>query len=548
MFLNLIIFLLVSWVMYRWLIKPIRWRVGRIFLYVPILVMVVFGILLGTAIGEIQDAPTAEEIAELIVDSQTVQRGDLVVAVSASGSIQPLRQVPMTFFSSGRVNAINFQAGERVSVGDVIATLDTSDFEAVIASAQIAFDVQQTAYDALIEPAREVDIGAAQVALDVAQAQYYAAVSTGPTAQQEEIARLQFELAKNRNYQLNLQRDAIVIPSGDVNSGLSVFPSVNGADFPAVPSDAIDFINQQIDTLNVQIATGVDSITRASIEQQIAALEIQKQQLNDSLDDAATSAAIAGANYEATVARGADPGSVAAANASLLQAQIALDRVMNGTSTSDLEQANLSLQLAQNALEQAQQTLSNAQIVAPIDGVIAQNNLTMGELPPQGIAVLVMDNSGYIVDLPIDETDVVKIQIGQKVEFEVDALPEAQLTGTVTKIAYTPVRIGQLVTYTVRVALDPTTEPIRVAMSVTARIITKEQPNVLTLGNRFIRIDNISQNAFVTVQNADGTFSETMVILGERNDTESVIVSGLSAGQEVVLLPRGTEGVEGLFN
>jgi HlyD family secretion protein len=546
---NLLIFLVVSILVYWFVIRRIRWRIVRVLLYTPILVLVLSTVLVTTSLGETIEENDLSEIQALIVDEQIVIRKDLVVAISGSGSIQPIRQVPLVFSVPGQVINVYYSEGTTVEEGAIIANVDTRDLQSAIDNAQTAVDFQQSVLNNLQAPAREVDIAAAQAAVDAAQAQYWAALSTGPTAQQEEIARLQFELAKNRNWQLNLQRDAIVIPNpNDIPpTDLNFIPEVNPANFDPDLSDEIDLVNQQIDTLNGLLSGPIDEVQRQQVLAQIQQLEQQREALNNSLDDAATNSAIAEQNYLATVNRGPDGGSVASANASLVQAQVALDRLTDGGDELQLQQANNNLALAQNALSQAELALDNAQIVAPFDGVLSQNNLTVGEFPPQGIAVMLMDTSAYVVDLPIDETDIVNIVIGQRVEFQIDALPDAIVTGTVTRIAYTPVRIGQLVTYTVRVQLDPIEALLRVGMSITANIITQERPDVLTVGNRFIRIDPITQDAFVTIETTEG-FTEVMVVLGQRNDVESEILSGLSENDRVVLLPRGTEGVEGFFN
>ena len=162
----------------------------------------------------------------------------------------------------------------------------------------------------------------------------------------------------------------------------------------------------------------------------------------------------------------------------------------------------------------------------------------VGELPPTTGVVELIDASTFFVDLAIDETEIVDIEIGQTVELTLDALPESDVTGHIVRVAQTPTRVGQVVTYTARVALDPTSEPIRVGMNTTATIKVKELNDVMTLRNRFIRIDRATQQAYVTIQREDGRFEEVEVELGLRNETESQIVSGLQAGQRVVLLPR----------
>jgi hypothetical protein len=86
---------------------------------------------------------------------------------------------------------------------------------------------------------------------------------------------------------------------------------------------------------------------------------------------------------------------------------------------------------------------------------------------------------------------------------------------------------------------DPTLEPVRLGMNATATIKVQQLQDVFTLRNRFIRIDRATQQAYVTVQREDGLFEEIEVQLGLRNETHSQVISGLEAGQRVVLLPRG---------
>ena len=108
-----------------------------------------------------------------------------------------------------------------------------------------------------------------------------------------------------------------------------------------------------------------------------------------------------------------------------------LNRLKNGPSDYDLQAAEISLNLAQLAVEQAQAALDNATLVAPFDGVIAQNHWSKGKCHPARRWRCCWSTAANLyVDLAIDETDVVKLSEGQKVELTFDALPDAGITGT----------------------------------------------------------------------------------------------------------------------
>jgi len=458
---------------------------------------------------------------QIVIDSVTIGAGDLTVTVSATGAIAPIRQVPLLFELIAPVQEIFVSEGQTVSSGAVLATLQTTDYEATLFDAQVALNLQQIAFDTLTSPAREEDITVAEAAVNAAQASVNAAFSTSLSQNQtaEEIARLQVELAGNQLWQAQLQRDAALtsstIPLVDINN---LPPEIIDNVPPEILNDVVNNINSLLGGLNSSVSP--------------SQFDVQLNQLGAGVD-------IAESNYSAAQNRTLDVSALSASEVALLQAQQTLDRLLNGAKPEDVELAQIDLQRTQLTVQQAELLLNRTQLIAPFDGLIARNNLTIGELPPTQLpAIILMDVSNFVVDLPVDETDVVKVEIGQKVEFALDALPDAIITGVVERVSLTPTRIGSLVTYLVRVRIDPTTEPIKVGMSVTARIATQELQNVVLVPNRYIRIDRATQQAFVTIERATGQFEEIEIEIGARNDRFTQVESGVNVGDVVVLLPR----------
>jgi HlyD family secretion protein len=262
--------------------------------------------------------------------------------------------------------------------------------------------------------------------------------------------------------------------------------------------------------------------------------------VTDTIINAENNQEISQVNAEAAANQPADVAGLSAANAQFVSAQVQLDRLLNGPSDLELQIATVQLEAARNRLAQAQAALSRGEIIAPFNGIIASSNLVLGEAPPTTQpAIELIDTSSYYVDVAVDETDIVQLQVGQEVSLRFDALPETRVEGVVTRVALTPTRQGQLVTYLVRVTLNPTLEPVRAGMTATTTIVVSELTDALVVPNRFIRIDRATGGAFVTVEPQPGAFEEIPVELGVRNENESQIVSGLEAGQRIVLLPRG---------
>ncbi len=469
-------------------------RLLRNLLIVVGLAVVAVVVLQGVVLNGSVTAQEAEQANSLVQDTTFVEVSDLDVTINATGAVAPARQVTLAFeLASLPVEEVLVQEGQYVEENEVLARLDLQDLEMNLRDASLVVELQAVAFDALTAPARDVDIAAARAAVNAAQAAVNAAFDTAPDINDEEIARLQAELARNRLWQQQLQRDQIVdpyIPEG-------------------VPEELIP---------------------EASDE--------QIRQLEAGLQQADYGVLMADATYAGVLNQGPDAGSLASANAQLVAAEVQLERLLDGPDELAIQQAEIQLRQAELAVELARANLNRAVLTAPFAGVVARNDLVVGELPPASGAVELIDDSLFYVDLLIDETEVADIQVGQPVDLRFDALPESTLTGHVTRIAQTPTRVGQVVTYTARVTLDPTLEPVRIGMNTTATVKVQQLEDVLVLRNRFIRIDRSTQQAYVTIQREDGRFEEVEVELGLRNETHSQIIGGLEAGQRVVLLPR----------
>src|SRR5262249_50738687 len=154
-----------------------------------------------------------------------------------------------------------------------------------------------------------------------AQANLTAAQVSPTDATQIKIAQLQIEIAKNQQWQAELQRDN------------------NDARKEANPRAAASLPNDN--------------------------------QNNKSLDAANGQVTVAQANLAATQSQGANVGSIAQAQASLLSAQAALDALMQGPNAYDVKAAEANLASAQLQLDQAKSDLAKTTLVAPFDGLIA---------------------------------------------------------------------------------------------------------------------------------------------------------------------------------
>ena len=250
-------------------------------------------------------------------------------------------------------------------------------------------------------------------------------------------------------------------------------------------------------------------------------------------------------------------------------------------------QANV--QSTQTGLNKANKDLSRATIVAPMDGVISSLKVKKGEsVSGSGFNVgtemmTVADMSVLEVRVDVGENDIVKINIGDSADVEVDAYNSRKFKGVVTKIASSTKSGSAMATsndvtnYEVRIRLDKEsykdladkTFPFRPGMNASADIKTKRVDNVLSVSIAAVNarvkgsdknlsdkkeedkktkgedegIDDSNSDTgdeleeVVFVLQKDGTVKRVTVESGIQDISYIEVKNGLKEGDEVVIGP-----------
>ena len=229
---------------------------------------------------------------------------------------------------------------------------------------------------------------------------------------------------------------------------------------------------------------------------------------------------------------------VADAQDSLAAAEQALANA--GPGSLDLELKQLQVASAQADLDEALASLGNTTVVAPFDGIVAAVNIEPEQTVSAGtVAIEVVDPSDVEVSATVDEIDVSQVQQGQKATISLDALPNEEFSGEVSSISLIGNSQSGVVSYSVTIKLTvPSGVQLRERMSATATITVPLATNVLLVPTKAIS-GSSSTNPTVTVM-VNGTPEVRSVKLGASNDTSTEIVSGLSAGDEVVVTSTST--------
>jgi len=156
---------------------------------------------------------------------------------------------------------------------------------------------------------------------------------------------------------------------------------------------------------------------------------------------------------------------------------------------------------AQANLKRATDLLQRTYAISPIDGIVTNLPVRVGETVVPGIqnspASLIMtiaDMSLVTAEVMVDETDIVHVKLGQPAEITIDAIPNRTFHGHVIEIgntailrstglaaSQTTVASQEARDFKVVIALDDPPQDIRPGLSCTAKITTATRENVLTV-------------------------------------------------------------------
>ena len=161
-----------------------------------------------------------------------------------------------------------------------------------------------------------------------------------------------------------------------------------------------------------------------------------------------------------------DKGLVGAAEVQQLRSQLE-------AATAALRAAGAQKTAAQATLLSAKRLASNADLVAPIDGVVLVAPDVEGSLigPASGpIFILAGTLDRLLLAAEVSELDVALLRPDQPAELSVDALPGERFPGKVVYVGLTPARAGSLVTYPVTFELENPGQRLRPGLSATAGV------------------------------------------------------------------------------
>ncbi|TME44057.1 MAG: efflux RND transporter periplasmic adaptor subunit [Chloroflexi bacterium] len=215
------------------------------------------------------------------------------------------------------------------------------------------------------------------------------------------------------------------------------------------------------------------------------------------------------------------------------QAEAQLRARQNPYTDQDVQAAQAAVDQAQAAVELAQLGVRETQVIAPVDGIVFDRQVSPGALVGPTSPIVVLIPPALEVAINVDEAQLGSVSQGQSVDLQVPAYPGQMFGGTVTAVA--PAVDTKTRTASVRIRPKNDSGKLRPGMLAQVSIITATDTNALLVPREAI-VGTPAANAAATVVTLDGGRAQrTSVRLGLVSDQVVQVSSGLDDGQVVAI-------------
>ncbi len=222
------------------------------------------------------------------------------------------------------------------------------------------------------------------------------------------------------------------------------------------------------------------------------------------------------------------------------------------------------------SVDEAQEQLAKTRLTAPMAGRVVRLPVEVGEVAVPGtfsretaLLLTIADMSEILAEVQVDETDVVRLAVGDSVRITIDAYPDTAFVGYISKISnsarLTATRTAagssdRAVDFDVEITLADPPADIRPDLSATARIVTDIQKEVLAIpiialtvrDHEVLPNENVEQDSAAVGHSEetegvfivrDGLASFIPVDVGIAGEEHFQVLSGLQEGDSIVAGP-----------
>lgn len=448
--------------------------------------------------------------SSFVVEPTTVS-DELLLA----GIIDAQDRVDLGFATSGRVSKVNFQVGERVNKGQIIAEVEQNRLTADLTQAQA--NLTLTRVDTNTEVTSAEDSVATQLAeqnaiVEGLYREYLSGdlqaynTSTNDRDAAAPIVTGTYDGTEEGEYRIDMY-------SSSSNSGYSF--RLSGIESDTYTAQINNPGNLGVNGLYIQFIEG----NSYGNTQWVVPVPNTRS-----------------ATY--STRKRAYESALATRDRIISDAQNNLDRVSAVDSRAQVTRDEAKRAQAQAQVNAVAAQLGDGKVRAPFTGIIAKNDLEVGEIVTAFTPEIVLfGGEEKELNLNTPEIYINKITLGDSVDVTLDAYEDIVLTGTVDFIDFIDTEVDGVPVYRTEIIINDLDDRIRTGMNAKASIISEQRTDVLAVPAHYLSSD-VNGDTIVTVKKSDrpNDIEERVVTTGLRGNEGLVeIIDGLNQG-EIILV------------
>ena len=466
--------------------------------------------------------------ADLAYTQEKLGRRDIVNVYDGSGTINAADSYTVKSLVTGTVLTADFELGDSIEKGDILYTIDISDVENNLASAQLSVEQAQRNYDDIADMQNvRTKISGEVSSFAVAAGDAVQAGQTVATIRDTSVMLLAVDFPAAEAQSFVAGQAAQVMPDTTFETLNGTIRSVSGAD----PSGDASLM-----TCTVTIAVpnaGSLTTAQAAVAQVNGVSSLNSAHFTYQREETVVAAA-SGTVSELCVKEG-----------STVRQNDVILRITGKDLDKQTRNAADSLRAAELQMSSAEKTISHYTIDAPISGTIVDKKVKAGDkLSANDTAMqnlcTIYDMSYLEMKLNVDELKIRSLEVGQEVDITADAVPGETYKGVISSILVAGTTANGSTSYPVTVRIDDMGELLP-GMNATAKITTASVKNVLALPNAalvrgsyvLVTKDSPSAANAETSMTAPDGYVYVKVTTGISDDDYIEVKSGLQEGDTI---------------
>ena len=481
----------------------------------------------------------AGSVAYYLIESQPpkvalaqVTKGNVVQDVTATGVVSPLQNPTLSFETGGQVRAVTAKAGQKVSAGTFLASLDTGVLSA-------SLDAAQAKLDQLESGPRSVDVASQQTAVQSAQTSLSNTYTNYPNILASTLSKAEGAVASGADplfdvsYRLNpsltfsTMNPTTKVTADEDRANLSIAFAKWQSDLSAAgsaPSPAV------LQSLTVESQTNL-TLTLTFLNDLLIALNDEQAGPNSS--KVADIAAVSGARDTVNGL----VSSLAAASQTIATNQLAVQSAQDQLTQTNAGAASQDIEAQQAQVAGIEAQIAQQEIVAPFSGTVASVSIKPGDVVSANTpAIALIPGGTFELDVYLAENDVAKVKAGDAADVSLDAYGASRnFPATVGSVDASPSinpnsAGGTTGGYKVTLVFNNADPAIANGMHANATIHTGSAQNVLLIPKSALIIEGTSD--YVLKQEKTGLV-KTSVTVGISGGDSAEIISGLAEGDTI---------------